>query len=164
MNNSGGGAVCLSRNFFMYYIFLIGMIIADQITKIIVRHTMYLHQSFPLIGDILKITYIENRGVAFSMFQESQNKLVLIVIPVIVMVGLLIYHRKAKQKYGGLFSISVMMIVAGGFSNLIDRMTFHSVTDFIDLKWFAIFNLADIFAVVGCIFLVISVFFCERTK
>ena len=140
------------------------MVILDQVTKIIVRHTMFLHQSFPLIGDLLKITYIENRGVAFSMFQESQNKLVLIVIPVIVMAGLLLYYRKAKQNYGSLFSISVMMIVAGGFSNLIDRVIYHSVTDFIDLKWFAIFNVADIFAVVGCIFLVISVFFCEKAK
>ena len=138
------------------------MVIIDQISKIIVRHSMVLHESFPLIGDLLKITYFENKGVAFSMFAESQNKLVLIVIPVVVMVGLLIFYRQAKQNYNSLFGISVMMIIAGGFSNLIDRVIFKSVTDFIDLKGFAIFNVADIFAVVGCIFLVISILFFEK--
>ena len=138
------------------------MVIIDQISKIIVRHSMVLHESFPLVGDLLKITYFENKGVAFSMFAESQNKLVLIVIPVVVMVGLLIFYRQAKQNYNSLFGISVMMIIAGGFSNLIDRLIFKSVTDFIDLKGFAIFNVADIFAVVGCIFLVISILFFEK--
>ena len=98
------------------------------------------------------------------MFQDSQNKLVLIVIPAVIMIGLLIFYRKAKQNYNSLFAISIMMVVAGGLSNLIDRIFFKSVTDFIDLQGFAIFNVADIFAVVGCIFLVISIFFFEKKE
>ena len=140
------------------------MILIDQISKNIVRNSMILYESFPVLGDLFKITYIENRGIAFSMFQESQNKLVLLVIPIIVIISLLVAFVRKKDDYRPIFSFSIMMIIAGGLSNLIDRIIFHSVTDFLDLKWFAIFNLADVFAVLGCIFLVISVFFFEKNK
>ena len=140
------------------------MILIDQISKNIVRNSMNLYESFPVIGDLFKITYIENCGIAFSMFQESQNKLVLLVIPIIVIISLLVAFARKKDNYRSIFSFSIMMIIAGGLSNLFDRVMFHSVTDFLDLKWFAIFNLADVFAVLGCIFLVISVFFFEKNK
>lgn len=125
---------------------------------------MQLHESFPVIGDVFRITYIENKGIAFSMFSESQNWFILIAMPIVIVVGLFIYYLKEKEKYDRLFSISIFMIIAGGISNLIDRIFYKSVTDFFDLKGFAIFNVADIFAVAGCIFLVISIFLVEKNR
>lgn len=125
---------------------------------------MNLHESIPVIGDFFKITYIENKGIAFSMFSESQNTVVLIVIPLLLIIGLFVFMLKEKDKYTKIFTISILMIIAGGISNLIDRIMYKSVTDFFDLKGFAIFNMADVFAVLGCIFLVISIFFFEKNK
>ena len=98
------------------------------------------------------------------MFSQSQNGFVLIVLPIVIIIGLFIFLLKEKDKYNSIFNVSILMIIAGGISNLIDRMLYKSVTDFLDLRGFAIFNIADVFAVLGCIFLVISVFFFEKNK
>lgn len=146
----------------MYYIIFAALIIVDQFIKIMVRHNMSIGESFPVIGDIFKIEYIENDGMAFGMM--SGNRLFLVVIPIIALVVIYFLWRKYRDRYKSIFGISIMMVLAGGISNIFDRIVFGSVTDYLSLKWFAVFNFADICACVGCVFLCISIWFFDRGK
>ena len=77
---------------------------------------------------------------------------------------LTVIEQSGKDKYGKILGISVALILAGGLSNLFDRIAFGSVTDYLDLQHFAIFNFADICATVGCALLCLSIFFFEKKE
>lgn len=146
----------------MYYILLIAIIFVDQLIKILIRHNMTLGQSIQVISDFFSIKYIENDGMAFGIL--SGSRLFLIVVPIIALVIIYLLWLKYREKFRPIFSISIMMILAGGASNIFDRIVFGSVTDYISFKWFAIFNFADISATVGCVLLCISIWFFEKPK
>ncbi len=148
--------------FYMYYILLVAIIFLDQVIKILVRHNMALGQSVQIISDFFSIKYIENDGMAFGML--SGNRLFLIVVPIIALVVIYLLWLKYKERFRPIFSISVMMILAGGASNIFDRIMFGSVTDYLSFKGFAIFNFADISATLGCVLLCISIWFFEKAK
>lgn len=145
-----------------YYLSLAGLIIIDQIIKVLVRSTMSLGEKIPLIGDVFSIEYIENTGMAFGMM--SGNRLFLIAVPTIVMAVILFLWHKYRSRYSPMLGIGVIMVVAGGLSNVFDRFIFGSVTDYLSLKWFAVFNFADICACVGCGLIIISLWFFEKKE
>lgn len=138
----------------MYYILIVVFFVVDQIVKIVVRSNMTIGESFPIIGDFFRFTYIENSGAAFSMFEGKT--LILVVIPVIAMIsGIVILNRirKNKNKYNWIICLGISMVIGGGIGNLVDRLKYASVTDYFDLKNFAVFNFADIFVCIGCLFI-----------
>ena len=145
---------------FMYYIILAVLIAADQLIKILVRNTKEIGESIPIFGDIFKLTYIENEGMAFGMM--AGKSMFLTVVPIIFLVIIFVLWKKYGHKYTSLVDISVTMVLAGGISNIFDRICFGSVTDYLNLKGFAIFNFADICATVGCVLLCIGICFFEK--
>ena len=133
-----------------------GLIGLDQLTKILVDKNMELHQSIPIIsfGDtnVLNITYERNPGAAFSILEGKQ---IFTAIIIVAMLYLMISRRVKRPTY--IWSMS--LIVAGGLGNLIDRLLRGEVVDFIDVRIinFAVFNVADICAVLGAIGLLLFV-------
>lgn len=111
--------------------------------------------------EILGLTYVRNDGAAFSSF--SGAKTFLIVLTSIMIVGLIIFALRDKQKHPFMM-LSTAAVVAGGIGNLIDRIRLGYVIDYLDVKLFnfAIFNFADICVVLGAICLVIYVCFVEK--
>ncbi len=111
--------------------------------------------------DILGLTYVQNDGAAFSSF--SGAKYFLIVLTSVMIIGLAVWAVKDKQKHPFMM-FSTAAVIAGGISNLIDRIRLGYVIDYLDVKLFnfAIFNFADICVVVGAICLVIYVLFVEK--
>ena len=105
---------------------------------------------------IKTITNVRNTGVAWSLF-DNQTLLVLI-ISTIVIIGIIIYIKKNKPNTN-IEKISYSMILGGALGNLIERLVYSYVTDFIDIHIFGynypIFNLADTFIVIGAILLII---------
>ena len=135
-----------------------GLIGLDQLTKILIDSNMQLHQSIPIIsfGDtnVLNITYERNPGAAFSILEGKQLFLILFTaVVIVVMLYLMLSKRVKKPTY--IWSMS--LIVAGG--NLIDRVIRGEVVDFIDVRIinFAVFNIADICAVLGALGLLLFV-------
>ena len=149
----------MPRNFMFYIIFLIGMLL-DQSVKIFVRKTMELGQSIRVIDDFFKITYIENEGVAFGIGQG--NVILMYIMPLIFLVSGYYLWYKYGDRYGKLITVGAAMIISGGMSNLIDRLIFKSVTDYFDLRSFAVFNIADILIDVGMVMVIIAVFFSKE--
>ena len=134
------------------YLWAIVLVMIDQITKLGVINNIK-DKSITIIKGILSFTYCENKGVAFSIGNGYVP--VFIVVNLIIICGLTVYYEKNKTEFKGILSkIFFTMVIAGGASNLIDRITRGFVIDFIDVSdfySFAIFNVADIFIVVGII-------------
>lgn len=135
------------------YIFpIIGLIILDQLLKIFIPKDMN------VIDGILKFTYVENTGGAFGIFSSSTFTIILFNIIVLVMIARFMVIQ--QERMTKLSKIGVILVLSGGFSNLIDRIIRGYVVDFIDITQvikFPIFNFADIMLTIGWICLIIGI-------
>lgn len=141
----------------LYFLIIVGVVALDQASKWLVLLNMELHESVPLIQDVLHFTYVRNPGAAFGSF--SGARWIFLVISVVGIAAVLFYLVKFKPKEWYM-SIPLSMIAGGGIGNMIDRLFYGesfgngTVVDFIDFcafprLWHWIFNVADIFVVVG---------------
>ena len=136
------------------------VIIADQLTKYMVRANMKPGDRIPVIGDWLSIYYVQNTGTAFSMF--AGNKFVTIALTsvlIIVCIGFAVSEARSNHNVTALL---LTLIAAGGASNMIDRLSLGFVTDMISCGNFAVFNVADIFVTCSCILMALLVFFMYK--
>lgn len=143
----------------MYYIIIIVAVLLDQIVKYMIRTNMDLYESIPIIGGVFHITYIQNTGAAFSMFSGHTG--ILALVTVIITIGILVYLFKLRKDGHWALMLSLSLIVAGGLGNIVDRVSLKYVVDFLDLRIWPIFNLADVYVCCGCGLLVVYVFFVE---
>ena len=128
----------------------LSVIIIDQVSKYIVQQSMTLYTSIPVLGEFIKLTYIHNPGAAFGIMPG--NRTVFLVLSLIAC-GVMIYYlyiMPASERQGRL---ALMGILGGAVGNLIDRIRFGEVTDFVDvgfnnIRW-PIFNVADMAVTIG---------------
>lgn len=128
-------------------------IVADQLTKYLVETRMHLWQSITLIKGFLKFTYVRNTGIGFSFFANSGKTIehIMLVVILIIIVALIIFSFVWKKR-NWLFDLSIGLIIGGAISNnAISRMFFGSVTDFIQISYWPVFNVADSCVVAGAI-------------
>lgn len=136
---------------------VIAGLLADFFTKLAVMKNMEIGQSIPLIEDVLHITYITNTGAAFGSFSEHRWVfMVMSVLLIVALIALILFWDKANA----MFYVATSLILAGGIGNMIDRVAYGYVVDFIDFcafpsLWKWIFNAADSFVCVGAGLLVL---------
>ena len=132
---------------------IIGIIIIliDQITKALIVSNLY-RDEVVLIDKVLSFTYVENYVAACGIFNKY-DILLKILIPIFILV-IIVFLIKSKPTKFETFAGS--LVVGGAIGNYIDRLIRGYVVDFIDFKFWPVFNFADICIVVGCIMLVIS--------
>lgn len=113
---------------------------------------------FNLLGEILKFSYKNNYYVAFSLPLAGWPLTILITLTIIVLILFGLYYAKKFQvdKAAVFF-----LIILGASSNLYDRLKYGFVIDYLDLKYFTVFNLADIMITVGAVSLL---FFIKNYK
>lgn len=146
-------------------ILFISALVLDQISKIIIRQTMVIGQSLRVIGQIVRITYVENPGIAFGI--RINNTTFFTILSILASLGVFIYlitHRKEGMGVTG----SLALILGGAVGNLIDRLLYRQVVDFIDVgirdvRW-PVFNVADSAVVVGMFLLFFFVLRNEKRK
>ncbi len=122
----------------------------DQLTKYLAVTHLKPIDTFPIIEDVLHLTYLENRGAAFGMLAD--HRWVFMVTSTIAIVGVVIFMLAGfKKYYDPLLWTGLAFIAGGGIGNMIDRVLLGYVVDFIDFRLidFAIFNTADSFVCVG---------------
>lgn len=134
------------------------IIVLDRISKVCVSSYMTPGESFRFVGEILKITYVRNSGAAFSMFSGHTMLIAVLTGAAIAVIIVWIIFRSKSLFY----SIPLAMIAGGGVGNLFDRIRYGYVIDMLDLKSFAVFNVADIFVCCGCILLCIAIIFSGK--
>lgn len=119
------------------------VIFLDQYTKHLVRTRLALNESwspFPWLAPYARILHINNTGAAFGMFQSAG--LVFTVIALLVTAVILYYSRHLPEGQGWM-RLALGLQLGGAVGNLIDRLVFGTVTDFVSVFTFAIFNVAD---------------------
>ena len=135
----------------LFFLVTAGVILLDQVTKILALQYLAPAGSYPLWENVLHLTYVENTGAAFGMLQD--HRWVFLVISTVALSGMIVYMFLNKTKHP-LETTAVAFIVGGGIGNMIDRLARGFVVDFVDVKcipyWKYIFNVADIFVCVGC--------------
>ena len=140
----------------------IGLLIAvlDQVIKYFVSADLKPIGSVTVIDNVLNFTYVENRGVAFGMF--SGMRWVFIALTALLICAIIIYMFKRKPQ-SKLFYVCVALIIGGGIGNLIDRIFYGYVIDYISLSFFSpICNFADYCITIGTVLLVIYVLFFSK--
>jgi signal peptidase II len=128
------------------------IILVDQITKFLIKSNFQLNQTFPIIKDIFHLTYIQNFGAGFGILQQQQWILIFISI---IVVGVIFYYFDRVKEKEKLLQILIGFILGGTIGNLIDRIAYGFVIDFIDFRIWPIFNVADSFVTIGVIGLIV---------
>lgn len=139
------------------------VILLDQITKVIVRATLPFGGSFtPWEGlPFFRIVHWQNTGAAFGMFQGGG--MIFGILAVVVSVVIALYFPKIPREF--LFMrIALAMQLGGAIGNLIDRILFGPVTDFIAVGAFPVFNIADASITVGVAVLLLFMWLLERNE
>ncbi|WP_312649936.1 signal peptidase II [Proteiniclasticum sp.] len=142
----------------IYIIFIIGLIL-DYLTKIWAIDTLKGKPDITVIKGFFDLSYLENRGAAFGIFQGRVY--LLAAVTLLVLVVLFVNYVKTKKKTL-LFTLSNALILTGAVGNLIDRLRYGFVVDFISWHWkeayyFPTFNVADICVTVGTGLLIIYI-------
>lgn len=134
-------------------------VVADQFTKHVVTKTLPLDDSTHVIGP-LSIHHVQNSGIAFGLF--SSATLVVTLVTAGAVIWMLVFFARSGARHPVL-PAALGLLIGGSVSNLVDRIRLHHVTDFIDIKWWPAFNLADSFIVVGVAILLAALVAADRS-
>lgn len=128
------------------------IILLDQLTKFLVKQALQLNQSIPIIRNILHFTYTTNTGSAFGLFKGLN--LIFVLFSIIVIFAIFYFIKKIKN-LTLLLQFAIGSLLGGTIGNLIDRLFYGYVIDFIDFRIWHVFNAADSFITISVIFLII---------
>lgn len=131
--------------------------IADQVIKYFVASYLQPVGSVVVIDNFFKLTYVENRGVAFGMF--SDMKWLFIILTSILLI-IIIYIMFKKKPHNKVFYISASLIIGGGIGNLIDRIFYGYVIDYLSISFFPpVCNFADYCITAGTVLFIVYILF-----
>lgn len=152
----GGIAVARGRAAALAALVCAVVVASDLAAKAAVRDLLAPNESVPLIPGVLWLTHVRNTGAAFGMLQGL--RWIFILVSVVAVIGIAVHLVRGRT--GPWWSAVALGLVAGGsLGNLHDRLLLARVTDFIDFRWFPVFNIADSAISVGVTVLVIALLF-----
>ncbi len=133
------------------------LVVIDQVIKYFVSAYLQPIGSVNVIDSLFSLTYVENKGVAFGMFSGMHW---LFIALTSVLLAIIIFYMFKKRPKGRFFYICAALIIGGGVGNLIDRIFYGYVIDYISLSFFPpVCNFADYCITTGTILLVIYLLF-----
>ncbi|MBQ9860381.1 MAG: signal peptidase II [Clostridia bacterium] len=137
----------------LYFLLSAVLIGIDQLSKWWATVVLKKGNPIAIIPDIFELNYCENDGIAFSLLEGQRWLFIPLTLLVAILTGVILFRSPLRKKV--IFSLSCSLILAGGIGNLIDRIAYGYVIDFLYVKWidFPVFNFADCCVVVGAIFL-----------
>ena len=143
---------------------------ADQLTKSIIRQSVPLYESLPVVDSFFHITHVRNTGGAFSLFADAGDaiRIPFFLLASSVALGALLYfvRQVPADRRGLLFALAG--VLGGALGNLADRIMFGRVTDFLDVQWqgyhWPAFNVADSFITTGVVILIAHSLFARDAE
>ena len=140
------------------------LVLLDQLTKWLVTVFLQPVGSAAFIPRILRLTYVENRGIAFGMFQNMQ--FLFIPLALLVVAGCCLLLRRYLQKKQNMPVLALTMIVSGAAGNLIDKCVRGYVVDFLETAFmeFPVFNVADICVCCGAVLFAVFILFFDKEE
>ena len=142
------------------------LVLSDQISKTMVRKTMSLYESIPVIPKFFHLTYVTNDGMAFGL-NFPFGTYIFLAISIIFTVFIFWYLWTIKDD-GIVIRMGIGLILAGAIGNLIDRVFLGSVVDFLDFMigdfhWY-VFNFADSYVTIGMGFVLYDTLVIEKQR
>ncbi len=145
----------------IFFIFTVVFVTFDQIAKFIILAKFPFGEKIPVFGDIFSISYATNTGAAFGIFKGQNDFFIFFSLFFLAfIIGYVLYKKNLEI----ILQISLSFIVSGTIGNLIDRILRGYVIDFFDLKYFSVFNTADVLINIGVISLIYKVFILDNNK
>ena len=150
------------NKYFLAGIISAATLILDQITKIAVREKMVLWTSETVIPGFFNLVHVINKGAAFGFLNRAditwqRNFFVVVTIIALVAIGMLLKSAEKKDKFQ---IVGLGLVLGGAIGNLIDRILYHQVTDFLDFYYgshhYPAFNVADIAICLGAFAMIVS--------
>ena len=136
----------------IFYSAALAVVFLDQLIKFLVRQNIQLGQSIPIIKNVFHLTYVANTGSAFGLF-KSFSIIFFVLFSIIVIIGIFYYLKKIIKEDKKL-ELAVGLLLGGTIGNLIDRLAFGTVIDFLDFRIWPVFNIADSAVSVSIILLI----------
>jgi signal peptidase II len=130
----------------------------DQVTKYVVRSHLQVGESVKVLGPFT-IHRVQNSGIAFGLFESATA--IVTVLTALAVGWMLVFFARAGSRHPVL-PAALGLLIGGSVSNLIDRVRLGHVTDFLDLRWWPAFNLADSFIVIGVAILLLALVAADR--
>ena len=155
------------------------IVIADQASKFFLNNHLHLGQSLPLVKNIFHLTLVYNTGIAFGLFKQQTALFILLSITAIALimvnilnagppafsragpparqteVGLVFSRAGRRPHFDRLYWLGLSLILGGAVGNLIDRLRFGYVIDFLDFRVWPVFNLADSCITIGVVLILL---------
>ncbi|SPE29809.1 Lipoprotein signal peptidase [Acidobacteriia bacterium SbA2] len=151
----------------VWAVIAIAIFVADQVTKAAVEASIPEHSTVPVVPHFLNLVHTKNAGAAFGLFSESPSawKTVVLIVVSSLLLAMVIGVVWRNQQLRRVAGMGLALILGGALSNLLDRVRFGRVVDFVDVyfrsyHWYT-FNLADASIVVGAGFLVFELLFLD---
>ena len=135
-----------------FFLAALGVVVADQLTKLGIRASLLEGQSLFEAGIFKIARFSPNTGAAFGLFQDQSFALAIVaIVGAALLLYAFLFYRHSPLLDNILSRIAIGLILGGIVGNLIDRLRFGGVTDFISIGWWPAFNIADSAVVVGAI-------------
>ncbi|MEE8414345.1 MAG: signal peptidase II [Dehalococcoidales bacterium] len=149
----------------VFFLTALVVVIGDQLSKFWIRSTLAEGEALPVTG-LFRLTHITNTGAAFGLFRDQSFLLTIAVFAGIVLILLFVF---TSSRYFPLVDttpgkITLGLILGGTIGNLVDRLRFGRVTDFIDIGIWPTFNIADSAVTIGAIVFAYFFIYSGRTK
>lgn len=127
------------------------IVAVDQFLKLNFTKLLLPGESIPVIKDIFYVTLVRNKGAAFGIFKSQISAFIILSI---IAIFLIAYYFPRLNKKAILAKLGLALILGGAASNLIDRIRFGYVIDFLDFRIWPVFNIADSALTVGAILVI----------
>ena len=141
-----------------------GVLCFDQMSKLWVERGLDVNQSFhpiPALSGLFSITYVTNTGVAFGFFKEAGTFFIFLAILIIALLLYLFVRLDVNQR---LARVALTLALSGVTGTLIDHLRLGHVIDFLDFKFWPIFNVADGAIVAGLVLLLVATWYAGRSR
>lgn len=125
---------------------------ADQFLKYFILKTLLEGSAFFVLGKWFKIQLFQNEGIAFGMRIPGTLYVIFVVLVMIILFA--IYFNFFRKEKSFLMPFALSLILGGAIGNIIDRVQFGYVVDYVDIWIFAVFNLADVFIFIGVLMII----------
>lgn len=144
------------------------LVLLDQGTKFLIAKTLEYHETITVVANFFDIVHARNKGAAFGIMRDSAIRLpFLIGVSLVAVIAVLLFYRKLENGQR-LSAWGLALVLAGAMGNLIDRVRFGEVVDFLSVHWYEhfwpAFNVADSAICIGVALLALEMILEERRK
>jgi signal peptidase II len=148
-----------TRQWTAFGLVVLAAVAADQLTKRLVARHVALGEEVDIVGPVT-IHHVQNSGIAFGLFASATTAV--IVLTSVALIWMLGFFARSGARHPVL-PVALGLVAGGSVSNLVDRVRLGHVTDFLDVRFWPAFNLADSFIVVGVVVLLGVLVLAERS-